>query len=91
MKLFRMLLSMRVLLTHQTSYNPICCCHVEATGDQDCLYIDVIPCLEDGVDAVGGRIAATTGGLQAQLLASVTVPFEPNSTRTTGATNKSNC
>ena len=51
------------------NYNPICRCPVVVTGDQGCVYIDVIPCLEDGIDAVGGRIAATTGGIQAQLLA----------------------
>jgi Transcriptional activator of glycolytic enzymes len=57
------------------SYNPIRRVPVVVTGDQGCVYIDVIPCLDNGVDdlvgasAGGGRLTTTTGGLQAQLLA----------------------
>ena len=57
------------------SYNPIRRVPVVVTGDQGCVYIDVIPCLDNGVDdlvgasAGGGRSTTTTGGLQAQLLA----------------------
>jgi hypothetical protein len=56
------------------NYNPICRIPVVVTGDQGCVYIDVIPSLDNGDDdlggaAGGGRMAATTGGIQAQLLA----------------------
>jgi hypothetical protein len=70
MKLFRMQAGSDV----DPNYNPIRCIPVVVTGDQGCVYIDVIPSLDNGDDdlggaAGGGRMAATTGGIQAQLLA----------------------
>ena len=55
------------------NYNPIRRVPVVVTGDQGCVYIDLIPCLEEGDDdlgvaAAGGRGASATG-IQAQLLA----------------------
>jgi hypothetical protein len=57
-----------------SDYNPICRVPVVVTGDQGCVYIDVVPSFveADGGEIIGGGRASTsssTGGIQAQLLA----------------------
>jgi Transcriptional activator of glycolytic enzymes len=58
---------------NSTEYNPIRRVPVVVTGDQGCVYIDIVPSFEEA-DVGGGQIVvggarATTGGIQAQLLA----------------------
>ncbi len=58
---------------NSNEYNPICRIPVVVTGDQDCVYIDVVASFDEA-DVGGGQIVvggarATTGGIQAQLLA----------------------
>ena len=56
---------------NSAEYNPICRVPVIVTGDQGCVYIDVIPSFNEA-DAGGGGpivVGGATGGIQAQLLA----------------------
>jgi hypothetical protein len=58
---------------NSAEYNPIRRIPVVVTGDQGCVYIDVVPSFNDA-DVVGGPIVvggarAATGGIQSQLLA----------------------
>ena len=54
-----------------SEYNPIRRVPVVVTGDQGCVYIDVVPSFDDSDGGMSGGRAATgsTGGIQAQLLA----------------------
>jgi len=58
---------------NSAEYNPIHRIPVVVTGDQGCVYIDIVPSFDEA-DVVGGPIVvggarAATGGIQSQLLA----------------------
>jgi hypothetical protein len=55
--------------TNLPNFNPICRVPIVVTGDQGCVYIDVIPsCLND-VGEEQATVGGSTGGIQSQLLA----------------------
>ena len=60
---------------NSAEYNPICRIPVVVTGNQGCVYIDVVPSFAEadvvlgGLQIVVGGARAATGGIQSQLLA----------------------